>query len=231
MDSRGRQLHGQAEQAREEGNFLKALQLTDEAMVAYQEAGDELGFAEIQASRFLTLRHLFEKTDSKHYLVLARHAAMASVEIAETSGNKEALAIPLFNLAKAQESLGQLDEAIESYRKAVDNIVNNPPATHNRPSVIADFKVHLTTAEYKNGDKTALERAISALSDLEKADEESYNKNVWLSGGHMRIAEILREDNPEEAKKHLQKAKEIIDADPRLELRKNQWEKLAASFK
>lgn len=217
-----------AEQARENGDFGKALEFTDQAMLAYQVADDKLGFAEIQASRFLTLRHLYEKTEDKDYLILAKHAAMASVELAEASGNKEALAVPLFNLAKAQETLGESSEAVVTYQRAVDNLINNPPSTHNRPAIVADFKVHQTTCEYSAGDKSALERAESALAELEQnPDIADYNQHVWVSGGHMRIAEMLRVDNPEKAKEHLNKAKDVIDSDPRLTLRLSQWQKLA----
>lgn len=234
MDSQGRKIHGLAEQARERGEFGKALELTDQAMVLYQEEEDKLGFAEIQASRFLTLRHLYEKTGDRNYLILAKHAAMSSAEIAEASGDKTALAIPYFNLAKAQEELGELLNAVDSYKKAVENITNNPPEPHNvtqRPAIVNDFKVHLSVCEYKAGDKSALERAEQALSELEShPDVEDYNQHVWVSGGHMKIADALRIDNPEKAKEYLQKAKEIIDSDDRLILREKQWEKLAQSF-
>lgn len=227
----GREIHGKAEQARERGDFLQALQLCDEAMLTYQTEGDNLGFAEVLASRFLTLRHLFEQTNDQKYLILAKHAAQVSVELAESSGDKTALALPYFNLAKSEETLGQIQEAVENYKKALDNATNNPPVPHKieeRPAILADMKVHLATCEYKAGDKSALERAKQALSDLEAhPDIEDYNQHVWVSGGYMRIAEMLKEDNPTEAKKHLQKAKEIIDADPRLKLRLKQWEKLA----
>ena len=231
MDSAGRQLHNQAEQAREKGNFLEALELSDQALIKYQEESSVLGFAEIQASRFLTLRHLFEKTNDQNYLILAKHAASSAVEIAQKNGNKEALALPLFNLAKAQETLGELSKAVNSYKEAVGNMINNPPKEHNKPAVLADMKVHLTTTEYKAGDKTALQRAEEALTELENnPDISDYNQHVWVSGGHMRIAEMLKTDNPGKAQEHLQKAKEIIDADPNLTLRKTQWQKLAEKF-
>lgn len=234
MESKGRQIHGKAAQARERGESVEALKLDMEAMDAYQKEGDNLGFAEIQAEIFLTLRHLFEKTGHHGYQILAKHAAMSSVELAEVSGDKTALAIPQFNLAKAQEDLGELQDAVGNYQKAVENIINNPPAPHNvpdRPAIIADFQSHLATCEYKTGDKSALERAEQAALDLEKAEDMAdYNKHVWLSGAHMRIADVLRVDSPEKANEHLQKAKEIIDSDERLILRKKQWEKLAQSL-
>lgn len=231
MNSEGRKLHGEAEQAREKGNFEKALQLTDQAMITYQKDNDDLGFAEVQASRFLTLRHLYEQTEDEKFLVLAKHAAEASVELAEKSGDPKALALPYFNLAKAQEEIGELSTAIKSYQKAVQNMVSNPPDEHGiRPAVVADMIIHQSTAEYKNGDKGALERALAALVDLEGADESKYNKDVWRSGAHMRIAQMLKNDDLAKAEEHLKAAKEIIDSNPDLKLRKAQWEKLATSF-
>lgn len=234
MVSEGRRIHGLAAQARERGESIESLKMDIDAMNAYQREGDQLGFAEIQAEMFLTLRHLFEKTEDQGYLILAKHAAMASVELAERSGNKSALAIPYFNLAKAQETLGEFSVAVENYKKALENLKNNPPEAHQtegRTAMMADFKVHLSVCEYKAGDESALKRVDAALAELEQGTEiADYNKHVWLSGGHMKIAEILREDNPEKAKEHLQKAKEIIDTDERLTLRKQQWEKLSQSF-
>lgn len=248
MDSRGRQLHGLAAQARERGDSLESLKLNDEALLAYQAEGDKLGFAEVLADRVIVLGHLCDKTNDRNFLILAKNTARASVEIAEESRNKTAFAIPYFNLAKTQVALGEYKNAMESYQKAVDNIINNPPQSNNRASIVADFKAHMETTAYKAGDKSALERAERALGDLEQIpvvndtdyeakdkqlafnEEVSYNKNVWLSGTHMRIAEMLKEDNPSKAKEHLAKAKEIIDSDERLKIRKSQWKKLAQQF-
>lgn len=226
MKPKARDLHAQAEIARERGDFLEALKLTDEATVAYQEEGDKSGFAEIQASRFIALKHLFQKTGDKNYLTLAKHTALSSVEIAEGSSQPEALAIPYLNLGEAQAQLEEWQEAADAYTKAIDCFTKNPPPTNNRPAVLLNIKSHLCQAEYKAGDKSALQRAEELILELEKQDEDSYNKNVWLSGAHMRIAEMIHKDNREKALEHLQKAKEIIDSDERLVLRKGQWEKL-----
>lgn len=234
MESEARRLHGQAAQARERGESVEALKLAIDALNAYQKEGDKLGFAEVLSDIFLTLRHLFDKTGDRQYLILAKHSAMASADLAEESDDKTALAIPYFNLAKAQETLGDFPQAVDSYKKALANLRNNPPAEHKvdqRPAMVADFKVHLTVCEYKSGDKSALGRAEAALEELIQGQEISdYNKNVWVSGGHMKIAEMVKDDDPDKAKEHLQKAKEIIDSDERLILRKAQWEKLAARF-
>jgi hypothetical protein len=72
---------------------------------------------------------------------------------------------------------------------------------------------------------------LSAKSELEKAEEpDGYSKQVWVSGGYMRLADALRTDHPSEAKKYLDMAKDIIDASPELIVRKKQFEKLSAKF-
>lgn len=230
MESQGRKLHGEAEEAREKEDFEKALVLTDQAMIAYQKAKDDLGLAEVQASRFITFKHLFQNTGYQGYEILMRAAAETSVELARLSKIPEALALPLFNLGKAYLEMQMYREAVPILEEAVSEITTHPPEMHNRPAVIADIKGHLYYSKYKNGDKEALEKAEQALADLEAAEEVKYNKDVWVSGAHMRIADMLRGDNPEKAKEHLQKAKEIIDNNPDLKLRAKQWEKLATSL-
>ncbi len=114
-DSEARQIHEMALESQEKGDFIKALQLEVQAMVLYQKSGDKKGFAEIQAMFFLTFRHLYDQTGDEGYLRLAKHAAMVAVELAQKSGDKTALAIPLFNLAKAQEAVGDGAESSETY--------------------------------------------------------------------------------------------------------------------
>ena len=231
MESTGRRIHALEEKARESGNPLEALKYSDEAMLAYQKEGDTLGFAEILSARVITLRHLNQETGDNNYLILAKHTAQASVDIARESGDKSSLVLPLLNLGNVQEKLGEIDEAVKNFKESVELMESNPPQLHNRPSVLANLKVHLTTCEYKTGDKSALERAEQALLELEQSEEPTkYNKDVWLSGAHMRIAAMLKSDNPVKAKEHLQKAREIIDRNQELTIRKKQWEKLSASF-
>lgn len=230
MESEGRKIHALAGQAREAGNHLESLKLSDEAMLTYQQDEDILGLAEILADRSIVFRHLADETNDDNFLIIAKHEMIASVEMAEKSGNKQTIALSYFNLAKVHESLGELDDAKNYYQKTIESMITTPPAQHNRPAVLADMIVHLSTCEYRTGNTGGLEKALDAMEDLEKSEEEKYNRNVWLSGGHMRIADMLKEDDPEKAKEHLQKAKKIIDANPDLKIRKKQWEKLSQSF-
>lgn len=231
MNSRGRIIHGQAERAREQGNFLKALEYTDQATLSYQQDRNYLGLSEIQSSRQSTFKQLYRQTNDPMYLILEKYAAISAVQIAKKSQIKEALAIPYHNLGKYYEEAGQFQQAAKYFAKAVYFMQRFPPKHHNRPAVVADIRVHQHVCEYLAGGKTALQKAEQALKDLEEADEPStYNKNVWLSGAHLRIANMLKKDNPKKAKEHLDKAKKIINSDSRLILRKEQLKELEQEF-
>ncbi len=223
-------LHKKAEEAREKEDFLAALKYTDEALLVFSEEGNVLGFSEILASRFLTLRHLFEKTGDQNFMVLAKQDILASVEIARKNADKKALAIPLFNLGKAYETLGEYEKAVEAYKEALDNIKTNPPKGHTGGAELQEMIIHLSFAQYKTGDKSALERLEDSIETLSKEEEDKYKKDVWISGGYMDLAEILKDDNPIKAKEALDKARKIIDSNNELIIRKRQYEELVKKF-
>ncbi|MBI2195710.1 MAG: hypothetical protein HYU48_01540 [Candidatus Levybacteria bacterium] len=224
--SEGRRLHALAEEARESGDFLKALEYTDQATIAYQDDKDYLGLSEVQSSRQSTFKQLFRKTRDTNFLILEKHSALSAVEIAEKSGIKEALGIPYHNLGKYYFEAKEYDKATHFFEKAVENLEKYPNGRHSRPSVIADIRGHLYTAKYHAGDKSALKKALGALEELQRSDEESYNRNVWICGAHIRIAEMLAKDNASLARKHFDQAQSIISSDKRLVLRKGQIERL-----
>lgn len=223
-------MHKLAAEAREEGQFQKSLDLNDQALLAYDADNDAFGFAEGITCRSITLRVYANLNNSKRILTLAKGEMMAAVAIARESSNKEALALPLYNLAQLQEDLDELQDAVKTYKEAVNTMEHNPPPMHNRPSILANMQVHMFTCAYKAGDKKALEKALKALEELKTAEEKKYNKDVWISGGYMRLADVLRKADPSKAKEYLQKAKEIIDSNPELKLRKQQWEKLVKAM-
>lgn len=227
QSEKGRQIHEQALAAQERGDFLAALKLEDEAMIIYGEDGDEMGFSEIQAMRTLTYRHLYEQTGYEGYLIKAKHEAMASVDLAELSGDEYSLAVPLVGLGRIMADLADFPHAAENFQRAVAILEKYPEGKHSRKAVIADYKVHLAVALYRSGDEAALSAAEEALEELAAStDASTYEKGVWLSGGHMKIAEATNPTNHEKALEHLRKAKVIIDSDEKLKLRLEQWNKL-----
>jgi len=228
---KGRSLHVKAEIARENGNFEKALKFTDEATLAYTKDKDYLGLAEIQSSRQSTFKHLFRQTKDKAFLILEKYAARSAVEIAQKSNNPQSLAIPYHNLAKYYYEARDYKNAALYFQKAVENLTKNPPKMHNRPAILADVKSHLYAAQFFAGDKSALRHAGDALKELKKAKENPYSKNVWLTGAHMRIAQMAAKENPDWTIFHLKEAEKIINSDKRLILRKKQLQELKANLK
>lgn len=234
INKTGHEYHIMAEEAREEGKFIEALELTDKALVAYGKENNLHGFTEIMASRSNTFRHLARVENNSHYLTLATYELRAALEIAESAGQKEDLAMLFIGLGRTLDLQQKLPEAVEAFSKAVQYMTSNPPKEHDRPGVLADFKVTLAAAEYRAGDKSAQERLDQAIAELENSGEDKisdYNYKVWLSGAHMKGAEMLKDDDLELAKSHLAKAKDIIDSDPeKLALRLQQFQELAKKF-
>lgn len=226
----GRELHGKAEVAREQGDFSGALTMAHQALVAYQQERDTFGFCDALSSCVITFKHLHAKTQDDSYLILAKHIAQAAVEIAQKNPDSSVSMMPLMSLGRVQDALGLYAEAAHSYEEAVKIMQENPPHEHNRPAVLADMKIHMEVAKLHAGDSAAYDRTLTALGELESTDEDAYNKDVWRSGAHMKLAEALVGQNPEKAREHLTKAKEIIDANHHLTIRKEQWDKLAQSF-
>lgn len=221
----GEELHKKAEDAREKGEFLEALKLCDAATLEYQKEGNIVKLAEIQSSRALTLRHLAEQTGDRKFLILAKFAAKSAVKIIEESGVIEGLGTAYYTFGKCKESLGKFEKAKESYEKALEN------SEGSKDSVIAEMKTRLAAIEYRLGDDSAIERFETALKDLATAKEDSYNKNVWLSGAYMHMAEsLITREQKDKAAVYINKAKEIIDSDDRLKLRSGQLEKLKAKL-
>jgi tetratricopeptide (TPR) repeat protein len=229
VTSKARKIHAKAEESREfDKDFLASLNYADEAVIEYQKDNDLFGFSEIQSTRTITFKHLYLKTNFKGYLILALHSAQAAVDIAVSSNDPTTKALPYFNLGEVLELSNKYKKAVNYYRKAVECVANNPPKRHNNPAVLLNFKNHLYTCMYLAGDNSSLEKAEKTISDLIKTEESSkFHKDVWLSGGYMRIANMLKKDNPDKAKDCLIKAKKIIDNNSNLKLRLGQWNKLS----
>lgn len=233
MAQTGREIHAEVEQLRESGDLEGSIKLSDDAIKAYKSENNMLGLSDLYGTIALAYRLLFQVTDDRQDLVEAKTAALEGVRIAKENNLKGDLARPLFNLAKVQEDLGNLQEALETYKQSLDIFQTQNPTLHNRAGVLADMKVHISLCEYKLGDKSALERLQAAITELMNSDEEKvskYNYDVWLSGAYMNMAELLRTDNPALAREYFMKAKSIIDANPTLKIRKEQWEKMAKNF-
>jgi len=222
--TRGREIHQQGEVYRERGEFLEALRCCDEALLVYLHDRDYCGAAEVLASRFLALRHLADKTGEKAYITYAKFTAMAAVEVARLSKVGEAMSLPLLNLAKAEDSLGEYGNALEHYRQAIKWFESDPPANHNRPAVLMDMKVHMFVCAYRTGEKEGLTEAIKLARAIQEDQiEPKYNRDVWASGAYIKAASAISGEDAPQARELMERAKEIIDKNPELVLRLEQW--------
>ena len=150
QSEKGRALHQQALTAQEDGDFLSALKLEDEAMVVYQTDNDDAGFAEIQAMRLLTINMLGDKTGDQRYYVLGMHVANASLDLAERAGVKQQIALAHGALGRAMNRAEKFEQAGEHFDKAIE-ILAQTEGGHNRKAVLADFKNHAATSRMNAG--------------------------------------------------------------------------------
>ncbi len=210
----------QAEQARERGDFKRSLELLSNAVTKTFDERKYEKLVDITASEALVYRHLFASTGIIDYLILAKHSAMASVEIARKLNDPTALCVSLYNAGKIQEDLQELELALKSYKEAIEQNIA-------RPAMVAEMKTRLAVLEFKQGDSSAMDRFESALSELKSSnDKDNYAKAVWESGAYMHMAEALIETDKDKAKQFLSEAEKVIASDMRLKLRKEQLEKL-----
>lgn len=218
---KGRELHQKALATQEGGDLLEALRLEDEAMLAYQSDGDQSGFAEIQAMRTLTLNILGDQTGDIVYYILAMHAALASLELAEKAGATEQIGLAHGAVGRTMYRAERYGEAAEHFDKAIEG--------QSRKSVIADFRNHAATSRLANGDLGQEKIALTALTELDAAgDESEHELKVWKSGGLMRLAIGMKKNGKiEEAKKYLAEVERMVAGDDDLKVRQGQVEKLA----
>jgi tetratricopeptide (TPR) repeat protein len=219
-------LHEQAESAREEDRLLDALKLYEEVIVQAQEIGDHHRIADALQGRCLTYRHLFLLTNDKAFAVIAKTAAVASLEITEHYKITDLESSCHFRLGEIAMLTDDFAQGVTSYKKALE-VHTGSKAEYG------DYHYHLGEALYKSGRKEEGKKALFAgLKEIQQNREEvdSFVANVWESGAHGRIAEALREDEPEEAKKHLETAKRIVESDARLIIRRRQVEALEKLF-
>jgi tetratricopeptide (TPR) repeat protein len=220
---KGRMVHKQASESLEGGEYLKALQLTDEAMTIYQTEGDEAGFAEIAAMRMLVLNMFGDRTGDRRYYILAMHTAMASLDLAEMANARAQIALAHGTLGRAMDRAERYLEAGEHFDQAI-KILSTTTDEHNRKSVIADFKNHAATSRMNAGKLDQEQVALDALKELEESgDASDYEFKVWKSDGYMRLALAMKLNNKtEEAKKYLDMAEEIAKSDETLKVRREQ---------
>lgn len=224
-NAKARVLHENAERAREQDDHFGALKLLDEAIFKYKEEGDYAGLVLALQSRFLTYKHLFFLTKDKAFAVEGKKNAEVGLEIALRQKLSNVMGSCYFRLGEAAMLFKDYLVAIVNYQKA---LVNFSGAASEK----GDYRYHLGEALYRSGKKEEGERMmLLGLEEIKSGagETDSFLIHVWESGCYMKLAELLREDKPGEAKRYLTMAKNIIGADSRLLIRKRQLKELLNS--
>ncbi|HLD80091.1 MAG TPA: hypothetical protein VJA18_06040 [Candidatus Nanoarchaeia archaeon] len=218
--------HRQAEELRESDRHLDALKELDQAIVLYQEGGDYQGICEALQSRVLTFKHLYFLTRDTAFATIAKKEAEASLELAQNNNVTEKLSSCYFRLGEIAMLFEDFPKAIDWYQKALENYQGSL-------SEKGDYRYHLGEAQYRSGQKEEGRKTIlEGLGEIQNGASEvdPFLVHVWESGLHMKLADLLHEDNPEEAKKHLDEARVIAKSDPKLIIRRRQIEEVAKAL-
>ena len=223
----GEKLRQKGERLREEEKYLEALKVLDEALIKCQEEKDYHTLVVVLKDRFLTWKHLFLHSNDRVYLILAQKDAESMFSICQEYNLKDKFHTSYFRLAEVAELLEDYKSQVKYFKKALDTYKGFLSEKGN-------YRTHLGTALYRSGrKKEGKEIMLEGIKEIQRGAGEldSFFVHIWLSGVHMRLAELLRDDEPREAREHLEKAREIAKADPKLVIRRRQIEKLAKTLR
>jgi tetratricopeptide (TPR) repeat protein len=226
-ESEGRQIHAEAVHALEhEQDLVKGLALVERATIVYIAAKDYQGAGEIQGVRMSIFKRYYRQTQDPVFLDIILQAANDAVHISKRTGDERDLAIPKRDLGKAYIEAERYADAVEPLVDSLNILRNNPPQRFDWDAVRAEVQAHLGFTQYMAGDKDAGRTNLDEAIEILKKEERSYEVDVWLSGAYMRGAQMLQSDEPATTTEYMQMAQEIIDSNPELKPRKEDWEKL-----
>ncbi|MDD4938155.1 MAG: tetratricopeptide repeat protein [Candidatus Shapirobacteria bacterium] len=226
MKTIAHKLHQKAEELREQDKHIQALKACDEALITYQKEKNYLGICSLIQSRVLIYKHLFLLTQDFSFFVLAMKDVESSLLISQKFN--------LNNLYSCYFRLGEIFMLSDDYKNAIINYKKALKLYPKIDSEKGDYQYHLGEAQYRSGNKKdGLKNILIGLKIIQKyqSKTDSFLIHVWESGCYLRLAELLYKDNPIDAQKYLHQAKEIIDADKKLIIRKRQLKDLAINLK
>jgi len=214
------ELTKRADDLREKGESLKAIDIYNQAIVGFQQNNDYANMIGALTGRLLSWKHLFYKTEDKIYAIFVRKEAETIYEITKLHNLSDRRHLVLFLNGTSAILLNDYPVAEREFEEAVK--IYPIDSTEK-----GDWMAHLGDAMYRNGKKAEGKKMI--LEGVKKIQEkssqvDSFLTNVWISGAYLRLAKLLKTDNPTESNSYLSQAKKIIDSDDRLVVRKQQLE-------
>lgn len=218
LTASGLEVQQEADKVREEGRSLIAIDLYNQAIVLYQKEKDFSNMLGALTGRLLSWKHLFYATEDKIYALFVKKEAELMLDVAQEYNLLARLYLIHFLNGTSALLLNDYNSAEKEFSKAVELY----PTEHAEKG---DWIAHLGDAMYRNGKKEEGQKTILRGVEIIKdraSQIDSFLFNVWVSGAYLRLAKLLKTDNPEESQCFLARSKAIIDSDDRLVIRKQQ---------
>ncbi len=209
-------LQEKADKLREGGSSLEAINVYNHLIVNLQKEHKDLEMVPALTGRLLSWKHLFYETDARIYAIMVEKQAEAISEI-----------VPKERKFLAHYLLGTAATLLDKQKKAEVEFSRALQLYPNDSSERGDWMTHLGDAMYRNGKKKLGKKTILegiGVIQLNSDHRDDFLINVWLSGAYLRLAKLLKSDSPQESAKYLEQAREIIENDERLVIRKKQLE-------
>jgi tetratricopeptide (TPR) repeat protein len=214
-----------AQQLREQGKTLQALDALNSALLAFAAQRNYSRFSHALLDRTICWQHLYQFNNNDIvYAVLHKKDAESMLEIVQNKNIKKELSGAYFVNAKANMLYADYGKAVNFFTKALKKL------SPNKKMQKGDWLTNLGKAYYLNGHKPmGLKIILTGIAQLQKhaGEIDNYTYTVWLSGGYLRLAEILKKDSPAKSNNYLGMAKKIIATDPRQIIRKKQLRNFA----
>jgi hypothetical protein len=204
----------EADNLRESGKSLEAIARYNESILSHQREGDAEGTFTALVGRILAWKHIFYQTEDPLFALMVNQ----EVEVLRAFAARHHLSrdhTVCFLAGQAAMLLNQYSLAEHYFCQA---IAKYPLDNAEK----GDWIAHLGDALIRNG-KTAKGKntVFQGIAQIQRfaGQTDSFLVHVWLSGAYLRLAETLD-------RCYLKEAKEIIDKDERLVIRKKQLEKV-----
>jgi len=217
----------QARKQREQAKSALALDTCTKALLLAQRKGNREQLIQVFVDREIVWRHMFEGTNDITFAILARQDAHTILDMVKMWGVSERLHTAYF-------MLGQAALLFQDYVEAENYFFKSLRYFKGSQAEKGSWRYHWAKALYKIGEKKRALLAFSqAINEIKarKKTIDTFLYNVYLSGAYANFAFVLKKDDSKTAQRYFDLAKEIIDSDKRLVVRKKQFKELAKHFK
>ena len=205
---------------REQGKTFEALDYLNKALEAFAKEKNYARFAHALLDRAICWQHLYQfNNNDPGFAVLYKKDAEAMLEVLENNHIKEELSGAYFINARAASLFGDFGKAIKFFKKALELLPSSMAAQRG------DWQTNLGKSLYFAGEKErGLNEIMVGIEQIKNhlAEVGDYAGKVWLSGGYMRLAEVLLKDDRTRSREYLKMAKGIVASDKKFMVRQKQ---------